>query len=88
MLQFWNLLNAKAWQSGCSAFSGLCRCRGLLVVLGIILVGQILIVTFGGEVFRTVPLSPLLWLAIIALTSLTLWGGELIRFFTARHEPS
>ena len=45
-------------------------------------------VTFGGEVFRTVPLSPLLWLVIIALTSLTLWGGELIRFFTARHEPS
>jgi Ca2+-transporting ATPase len=86
MLQFWNLFNAKAWQSGRSAFSGLGRCRGLLVVLGIILVGQILIVTFGGTVFRTVPMSPVLWLVIIGLTSLTLWIGEITRLFTRRHE--
>ena len=86
MLQFWNLFNAKAWQSGRSAFSGLGRCRGLLVVLGIILVGQILIVTFGGTVFRTVPMSPVLWLVIIGLTSLTLWTGEITRLFTRRHE--
>lgn len=76
MLQFWNLLNAKALSTGRSALSGLRKDRGLLGVMLIILVGQWLIVTFGGEMFRTVPLSVKEWIYIIGGTSLVLWIGE------------
>ena len=79
MLQWWNLLNARTLSSCHSAFRYLFRCRGLLLVLLLILVGQWLIVTFGGTMFRTVPLSPRTWLYIIVATSPVLWLGELYR---------
>jgi Ca2+-transporting ATPase len=79
MLQWWNLLNARTLSSCHSAFRYLFRCRGLLLVLLMILVGQWLIVTFGGTMFRTVPLSPLTWLYIIVATSPVLWLGEVYR---------
>ena len=79
MLQFWNLLNAKALATGRSALHGLLKDRGLLGVMLVILFGQWLIVTFGGEMFRTVPLSLDEWLYIIGGTSLVLWIGELWR---------
>ena len=51
----------------------------MLGVAAIILVGQLLIVAFGGKVFRTVPLSVEDWIYIIAGTSVVLWLGEIIR---------
>jgi Ca2+-transporting ATPase len=80
-LQFWNMFNAKAFMTGKSAFSGLSRSFGFLTVAVAILVGQVFIVTFGGEVFRTMPLILRDWLIITAATSLVLWVGELIRWF-------
>jgi plasma-membrane calcium-translocating P-type ATPase len=79
MLQWWNLLNARTLSSCHSAFRYIWRCRGLLLVLLMILVGQWLIVTFGGKMFRTVPLPPLTWLTIIVGTSPVLWLGEAYR---------
>ena len=76
MLQFWNLFNAKSMGSMHSAFRYLYRDHGLLLVLLIILIGQILIVTFGGKMFRTVPLSLQEWTLIIIFTSLVMWIGE------------
>ncbi|MGL5690723.1 MAG: cation transporting ATPase C-terminal domain-containing protein, partial [Bacteroidales bacterium] len=81
MLQFWNLFNAKAFETGQSAFRNLASSRGFLVVAMVILIGQILIVQFGGEVFRTVPISLTDWIKIIVGTSVVLWIGEIIRFF-------
>lgn len=81
MLQFWNLFNAKAFQTNGSAFKNLKDSRGFLLVALIILVGQVLIVQFGGEVFRTVPISFLDWMKIIGGTSVVLWIGEIVRFF-------
>lgn len=81
MLQFWNLFNAKAFQTHGSAFKNLKDSRAFLLVAAIILVGQILIVQFGGEVFRTVPISLIDWLKIIGGTSVVLWIGEIIRLF-------
>lgn len=80
-LQFWNLFNAKAWATGRSAFHRLHRDRGMLLVLVLILAGQWLIVTFGGTMFRTVPLSMADWMAIMSLTSLVLWVGEIRRLW-------
>lgn len=79
MLQWWNLLNARTLGSCHSAFRYLWRCRGLLLVLVMILAGQWLIVTFGGKMFRTVPLPALTWLAIIIGTSPVFWLGEAYR---------
>ncbi len=79
MLQFWNLFNAKALGSSHSAFRHFLHDKGMILVLGIILFGQWLIVTFGGEMFRTEPLSLLEWGVIIASTSVVLWVGEIWR---------
>ncbi len=79
-LQFWNIFNAKAFMTGQSAFHGLFSkniAKGFCLTLAIILVGQILIVTFGGEMFEVVPLSLGDWIRIILSTSLILWFGEL-----------
>ena len=82
MLQFWNLLNAKTLGSRHSAFHNLWADRGMLFVMLLILCGQWLIVTFGGKMFRTVPLTLGEWLAIISSTSLVMWVGEIYRFFS------
>lgn len=79
LLQFWNMFNAKAFMAKGSAFKGLSKCTGFLIVMVIIPVGQFLIVQFGGEVFRTVPLSAADWAWIVGLTSAVLWAGEGIR---------
>uniref|UniRef100_A0AB33J4M8 P-type Ca(2+) transporter n=1 Tax=Prevotella sp. GTC17254 TaxID=3236794 RepID=A0AB33J4M8_9BACT len=80
MLQFWNLFNAKCLGSHHSAFRRLWADKGLGLVLLIILGGQWFIVTFGGKMFRTVPLSATEWLTIIGATSVVLWFGELWRW--------
>lgn len=79
MLQFWNLFNAKAFGTVESAFSGLRHSYGMEMIAVAILVGQFVIVEWGGEVFRTVPLSLAEWVVIVGLTSLVLWAGELLR---------
>lgn len=79
MLQFWNLFNAKALGSNRSAFRHFLQDKGMQLVLLLVLVGQWLIVTFGGEMFRTQPLSLKEWAIIIGSTSLVLWTGELYR---------
>lgn len=79
MLQFWNLFNAKAYATGKSAFHDLRNSAGFVVVAILIVIGQFLIVEFGGEVFRTVPLSLRDWGLIIGSTSVVLWIGEVIR---------
>lgn len=79
MLQFWNMFNAKAFLSGGSAFKNLKGSAGFLIVMLIIPIGQFLIVEFGGDVFRTVPLTLRDWGIILGATSLVLWIGELMR---------
>lgn len=76
MLQWWNLFNARTLGSHHSAFRRLWACQGFLLVLALVLVGQWLIVTYGGQMFRTEPLSLKLWLYIIIGTSPVLWIGE------------
>ena len=80
MLQWWNLFNARVLGSCHSAFRRLWACEGFVFVLLFVLVGQWLIVTFGGKMFRTVPLSWQTWAAIIVGTSLVLWVGEIYRW--------
>lgn len=81
MIQFWNLFNAKALMSHHTAFRHFLKDKGMILVLVLVLVGQWIIVTFGGEMFRTTPLSLHEWLLIIGSTSVVIWAGELWRTF-------
>ena len=80
MLQFWNLFNASVFGTDHSVFKDGRHAAGMISVAAIILIGQIIIVEFGGKVFRTVPLSLNEWLGIIGVTSLVLWVGEIWRW--------
>ncbi len=86
MLQFWNMFNARAFQTGQSALR-LKGCKGFNFIAGCILIGQILIVNFGGQMFNVTPLSLRHWVMIICGTSVVLWIGEAIRLFRRRSQP-
>jgi len=88
MLQIWNLFNARCLGLKTSAFSGLTENRWFAAIVLLVLAGQILMVQFGGKVFRTVPLSLVDWLLIIVGTSPVLLVGELLRFRARRRETA
>ena len=79
-LQFWNMFNARAFATGHSAFN-FKGCGGFGLIALIILIGQIVIVSIGGEFFNVEPLKLIDWAIIIGGTSVVLWIGEIIRLF-------
>lgn len=78
MLQFWNMFNAKAFETNKSALH-FKSCKGFVSIAALILFGQILIVTLGGAMFNVTPINITDWLIIIGATSIVLWIGELVR---------
>ena len=78
-VQFWNMFNAKGFETHHSVFTCLKGCREFFLILAAIGIGQVLIVEFGGEVFRTVPLTGREWASVIGFTSLLAVGGEAVR---------
>ena len=85
LLQFWNLFNARCFGRTASALRKILSNRGFTLVGIGILVGQFVIVQWGGAVFRTQPLSALEWGAIFGATSIILWIGEIKRAWQRRH---
>ena len=79
MLQFWNLFNARVFGTNHSAFNRLNKSYGMELIVLAIIVGQVIIVQYGGAVFRTVPLDWMTWLQIVGLSSCVLWVGEIYR---------
>jgi Ca2+-transporting ATPase len=80
MLQFWNLFNARVLGLDISAFQGMSENRAFPAIALAILLGTVLIVQFGGEIFRTVPLSLIEWLVIVAATSPVVLVREFLRY--------
>ena len=81
-LQFWNLFNAKAFHSEGSAFRGLFRkdvIAGFGLALFVIVAGQLLIVSFGGEMFNVAAMSAKDWMYIILGTLPVFVIGEAMR---------
>jgi Ca2+-transporting ATPase len=66
-----------------SAFRNLGENRLLLGIAAAIAIGTVLIIQFGGDIFRTVPLSLVDWLAVFALTSPVVLLPEFLRY--SRH---
>lgn len=83
MLQFWNMFNAKAYATGRSAFH-FKDCKGFGTIVLFILIGQVLIVELGGQMFNVTPLLWQDWAFIIISTSAVLWIGEFLRLFSCR----
>ena len=79
MLQFWNLFNARVFGQNRSIFNGLLKNKAFIAIATVIFIGQILIVQFGGNVFRTEPLSLTTWLYIVGVTSLVTIVPEIFR---------
>lgn len=75
MLQFWNMFNARAYHTGRSAFH-FKGCTGFISIAVLILIGQIIIVTFGGQMFNVAPLHLTDWIVIVLVTALVLIIGE------------
>jgi Ca2+-transporting ATPase len=86
LLQFWNLFNARCIGATASAFRNLKNSKPFLAIAALIFVLQIVIVQWGGEVFRTTPLLFRDWLAIIGSTSIVLWLGEWLRWRNRKAE--
>ena len=84
MMQVWNLMNVKAFASGRSAFAGMGQSLTFVLVLLAIVAGQVLIVTYGGDVFRTEALSMEQWIWVLGGSSVVLWTGEAVRLFTGK----
>lgn len=80
MLQFWNLFNARVLGLDISAFRGLGENKLFPAIAVAILIGTVLIVQVGGDIFRTVPLSLVEWLIIIAATSPVVLVREFLRY--------
>lgn len=68
-LQFWNLFNARAFDSGHSAYHDARHSLVFFMTLAIIVVGQFAIVYLGGEMFNVVALPLSEMLTILAVTS-------------------
>lgn len=81
MLQWWNLFNAKSFMTNKSAFSGISKEKTFLLILALIIVGQVFIVSFGGEMFSVEPLPLCDWIRIFLLSSPVLIAGEIIHLF-------
>jgi P-type Ca2+ transporter type 2C len=77
--QVWNEINCRSLVPEVSGFSRLWRNRTFLTVMGLIVVGQVVIVTFGNDVFKVEPLAPLDWLVIAAATASVLVFSEITR---------
>ena len=79
--QIWNLFNAKAFDSGHTAFFNVKGSKVFFaVVIGIIL-GQYAIVTLGGQMFSVVPLAWIDWAYIVVLTSAIMIVPLILKLF-------
>ena len=77
-LQFWNMLNARAFATGKWAFNNMEDSRVFWIVLLVIGVGQILLVQYCYPLFNCAPLSLEDWVKIIVFTSPVFFLGQVV----------
>jgi Ca2+-transporting ATPase len=77
--QVWNQVNSRSLTPDMSGLHHILQNPTFLTIAGIVAVGQIVIVTFGGPVFKVEPLGIVDWVCIIAFTSTVLIFAEIAR---------
>jgi Ca2+-transporting ATPase len=75
----WNQINCRSLVPEVNGFHGLFRNPVFLAIVGLIVLGQVLIVTVGGRVFKVAPLRLTDWLLIAAGTASVLLFAEVTR---------
>ena len=78
-LQVFNELNCRRIDDSLNIFKNLHNNKIFILVQFIVIGGQYIIVTFGGQAFKTVPLTGGQWLTTIAIGSLSLPVGLFLR---------
>ena len=86
LFQVWNQINCRSLTPVQSGLKGLFRNPTFLTIASLTLIGQILIVTIGGAVFKVEPLSVVDWLLIAAGTASVLVFAEVARLL--RRKPA
>ena len=98
LLQFWNLLNARYFRTGRTLLQDLGDClrhpshwrrhfsSGFFFIMGLILGGQILIVSCFGQLFGVAPLSLSDWGWLLLCTCPVLLIGEVLRSMCLLHK--
>lgn len=84
VINWWNLFNIRVLGKGRSVFHGLTKNKNFVFGSIVILIGTILIVQFGGEVFNTRPLSAIEWAIILAVTSPIVIVREVYHLLTSK----
>ena len=79
MFQVWNMINCRSLSTETSGLSGFWRNRSFMGIMIAILIGQALIVTFGGRIFSVEALGVVDWLLITAATASVLGFAEIVR---------
>jgi Ca2+-transporting ATPase len=77
--QVWNQINCRSLTPATSGFHRILANPTFLAIAAAVAIGQVVIVTFGGTVFKVEPLGPLAWLGVIAFTSTVLIFAEIAR---------
>ena len=79
--QIWNLFNAKAFESGHTAFYNVKDSKVFFAVVIGIFIGQYAIVMLGGQMFSVVPLAWIDWAYIVVLTSVIMVVPLILKIF-------
>ena len=77
--QIWNEFNCRSVRFNRNPFRGLLESRTFLGIVAVIVVLQVLLIEFGGQVFSTVPLSWRDWFVSVGLGATALVVGAVIR---------
>ncbi len=77
--QVWNQINCRSLTPEASGLTGVLNNPTFLSVAAIVAIGQILIVTFGGPIFKVEPLPLHVWLVVIGATASVLLFAEIAR---------
>lgn len=80
LLQFRNLFNARVYGSPCSFVKGITKNPAFVAIALVVLLGQFAAVQYGGDIFRTEPLTLTEWGTPAAATCPVLIAGEVVRF--------
>ena len=72
-----HLFNSRTLYSDKGLLAGLGKCTGLLLVAAIIVVVQVMIVYFGGDLFGTAPMGWIDWILIVVASMIVLSLGFL-----------
>lgn len=86
LFQVWNMINCRSLTPMTSGLVGLHRNPFFLGIAGAILIGQLLIVHFGGNIFKTQPLDTIDWVWMLLGTSTVLIFAEIARQVRKRAE--